>query len=254
MDSTDGRGGRLNRSRRRLLRAGAIAIGSAALMRSALGLAASAAPRESGLSFEGLLKGEPGFQPRRPAPLPYESLPGFLSKRQLAQNYAVYRDAFAELSAAERELAGASRAAAEARQYAELRSTQLRAANSVLLHEFYFRSLAAAPVAPPRYVIANINEHMGTVESWRNDFVACARVAQAWAALVYDPYDDRWHNVPMSEADAGGWAGANPLVVCDVADHAWSIDYSDRDSYVARFFEHINWNVVGERYRAVDRQ
>ena len=229
-------------------------IGSTALMHLALGLAAAPPPRESGLSFEGLLKHEPGFQPRRPALLPYESLAGFLSKRQLAQNYAVYRDAFAELSAAERELASASRAATAAREYAALRSRQLRAANEVLLHEFYFRNLAAAPIAPPRYVIANLNEHMGSLESWRDDFTACARVSDVWAALVYDPYDDRWHNLPMSEADAGGWVGANPLIVCDTAEHAWSIDYSDRDSYVGKFFDHIDWNVVAARYHAVDRQ
>jgi superoxide dismutase, Fe-Mn family len=211
-------------------------------------------PSESGLSFEGLLKHEPGFQPRQPMSLPYESLPGFLSQRQLAQNYAAYRDAFAKLSAAEQALASASRAAAAASEYASLRSRQLHAANSVLLHEFYFRNLTDAPIAPPRYIIANINEHMGSLESWRDDFAACARVSAAWTALVYDPYDDRWHNLPMSESDAGGWVGANPLVVCDTAEHAWSIDYRDREAYVVKFFDHIDWNAVAARYRAVDRQ
>jgi superoxide dismutase len=52
------------------------------------------------------------------------------------------------------------------------------------------------------------------------------------------------------------WATAvvrNPLVVCAVADHAWSIDYKDRESYAARFVDHIDWNAVATRYRAVDR-
>jgi Fe-Mn family superoxide dismutase len=245
--------GRLACTRRRFLRAGAIAVASTALIHCGRGSAAPP-PIESGLSFEGLLKHEPGFQPRQPMSLPYESLPGFLSKRQLGQNYAAYRDAFVQLSAAEHALASASRAAGAAAEYARLRSEQLHAANSVLLHEFYFRNLTAAPIAPPRYVVANINEHMGSLESWRDDFAACARVSAAWTALVYDPYDDRWHNLPMSEADAGGWVGANPLVVCDTAEHAWSIDYRDREAYVGKFFDHIDWKVVAGRYRAVDRQ
>jgi len=245
--------GILARTRRRFLRAGAIAVASAALIHIRRGFAASP-PSESGLSFEGLLKHEPGFQPRQPMSLPYESLPGFLSQRQLAQNYAAYRDAFGQLSAAEQALASASRAAAAASQYAALRSRQLHAANSVLLHEFYFRNLTDAPIAPPRYILANINEHMGSLESWRDDFAACARVSEAWTALVYDPYDDRWHNLPMSEADAGGWVGANPLVVCDIAEHAWSIDYRDLETYVGKFLDHIDWKVVAARYRAVDRQ
>ena len=186
--------------------------------------------------------------------LPYESLPGFLSERQLARNYAAYRDAFAQLSAAEHALASASRAPAASSAYAALRNRQVSAANSVLLHEFYFGNLTAATISPPRYILANINEHMGSLESWRDDFAACARVSAAWTALAYDPYDDRWHNVPMSDATAGGWVGANPLVVCDTAEPAWSIDYRDREAYVAKFFDHIDWKVVAARYRAVDRQ
>src|SRR5215469_3460987 len=129
-------------TRRRILGAGAIA--AAALAADSF---AAPAPKESGLSFEGLLKHQPGFQPRQPAPEPNQ-LPGFLSRRQLDRTYAVYRDWFARLVAAERSLATASRAAADHAEYARLRRTQVEAANAVLLHEFYFRNLAAAYVRP----------------------------------------------------------------------------------------------------------
>jgi superoxide dismutase len=99
-----------------------------------------------------------------------------------------------------------------------------------------------------------MSEHIGSIASWREDFAACARVAEAWAALIYDPYDDRWHNEALGDADAGGWIGGNPLIVCDVATHAWSIDYRDRETYVARFLDHINWEAVAARYHADDRQ
>ncbi len=210
-------------------------------------------PKETGLSFEGLLKGKPGFQPRTAAPLSITEISGFLSKRQLARNYAAYRAAFAKLLAAESALATVSRDAAHAKEYAALRTQQVTSANSVLLHEFYFRNLAPSPVKPARYVLSNLTEHMGTIDSWREDFIACARVAQSWTALVYDPYDDRWHNVPLGVSDAGGWTGSNPLVVCDVSNDAWSTDYKDREQYVTRFFDHIDWSVVASRYQAVDR-
>ena len=57
---------------------------------------------------------------------------------------------------------------------------------------------------------------------------------RSWAALVYDPYDDRWHNVIMDSDVDGVWMGANPLVVCDVAEHAWAKDFPRREDYVAR--------------------
>jgi superoxide dismutase, Fe-Mn family len=239
--------------RRAVIRAIAVIAGGIGLPALGASAAFAAPPKETGLSFEGLLKDQPGFQPRKIASLPHGEIPGFLSKAQLGRSYQVYRDEFSKLLAAERALADAPRDAAHAREYSALRRRQVAAANSVLLHEFYFRNLSAARVAPSRYVIANMTEHMGALADWREDFAACARVAEAWAALVYDPYDDRWHNVALGDADAGGWIGANPLVVCSIADHAWSPDYKNRDAYVARFLDHIDWSVVAARYRAVDR-
>ncbi len=239
--------------RRGLLRLAASATCAALIGAFAPGAGAAALPKEAGLSFQRLLHGNPGFQPRKPAPLPIGEIPGFLSKRQLAQNYAVYRDAFDRLLAATNALSSAPRDAAHPAQYASLRTQQVEAGNSVLLHEFYFRNLSARPVRASAYVLANMTEHMGTVAGWREDFAACARVAAAWSVLAYDPYDDRWHNAALGETDAGGWVGSNPLVVCDVAEHAWSLDYRDRESYIERFLDHIDWNAVAARYHAVDR-
>lgn len=210
-------------------------------------------PKETGLSDEGLLEGQPGFQPRSPASLPVAEIPGFLSKPQLERCYAAYREDFTKLLQAETGLQSAPRDAGHAADYAALRAQQLVAANSVLLHELYFRNLAVSRVRPSRYVLENMSEHMGTLESWRDDFIACARAAASWAVLAYDPYDDRWHNLALGAMDAGGMIGNNPLVVCDVSEEAWSLDYRDVEDYVSRFIEHVDWNVVGARYRAVDR-
>lgn len=237
-------------SRRTVLRnAALIGIGAVAGAVSP----AFAAPKETGLPFEGLLKGKPGFQPRKPAPLPIAEIPGFLSKQQLARNYTSYRDTFSKLLAAHAALPAISRDAAHADEYKKLRIQQITAGNAVLLHEFYFRNITPVRTKPSHYILANMSEHMGTLADWREDFTACARVADNWAVLIYDPYDDRWHDAPLSENDSGGWVGGNPLVVCDVAEDAWAIDYKNRAEYVARFFDHLDWKMVATRYRAVDR-
>jgi len=41
--------------------------------------------------------------------------------------------------------------------------------------------------------------------------------------------------------------------VCDVASHAYTLNYSERAKYIARFLEHIDWDVVAARYRAIAR-
>lgn len=238
---------------RRALIGGALTLGAAAAMRIGQAAAAAPPPKEGGLSYEGLLKGQTGFQPRKPMAQPYAELPGFLSRIQLAQSHAHYRHDFERLLVAERALAAIPRDKAHRNDYAALRLQQVEAANSVLLYEFYFRGMAPRPVKPPAYVIDNINEHMGSMESWREDFIACAHVASAWAILAYDPYDDRWHNLPTGTGDAGGWVGANPLIVCATAEGAYAADYPMREKYVERFIEHVDWNAVAARYRAVDR-
>jgi Fe-Mn family superoxide dismutase len=240
-------------SRRGLLAGLALAVGGAASARLWAAPEEPAAPREGGLSSEGLLVGQPGFQPRTVAPLPHAELPGFLTQAQLAANHDAYVHAVDTLRATEAALGKADRGAGGLAAYRTLRQQQVASGNAVLLHEFYFRGLAPQPVAVPSYVERNMSEHMGSYASWQGDFTACALAARSWAALVYDPYDDRWHNVIMDDDLSGVWIGANPLVVCDVAEHAWAKDYPRREEYVARFFDHVDWDEVARRYRRVDR-
>jgi superoxide dismutase len=248
--------GTRGRGRRELL-AGALTLAAAPII-SALADAAESAVApplrpESGPSGQGPLKGQGGFQVRKPISLPHPEIFGFLSRAQLAQNYQSYRKDFDRLTVAERVLAEMRRQPAEGNDYGLIRRQQVEAGNSVLLHEFYFRNLAPNPRRPSGYILGNLNEHMGSYESWRADFVECARIASAWAILEHDPYDDRWHNVPAGEQDAGGWIGGNPLVVCDVASHAYLLNYPDRAKYIERFIDHIDWEAVAARYRAIDR-
>jgi len=182
--------------------------------------------------------------------LPHEELPGFLSREQLARHHDDYAHVVEKLRATEAALHGEGVSDAN---YAELRRAQVAAANSVLLHELYFGGLSQEKVAPPRHIEANMSEHMGSLESWREDFTRCALAAKAWAILVYDPYDDRWHNAIMDSDNDGVWVGANALVVCDVTEHAFSKDYPRREDYVAKFVDHIDWSEISKRYRAVDR-
>ena len=213
-------------------------------------LAAAPPPRETGLSSEGLLAGRPGFQPRTVMPLPHSELPGFLSRAQLETHHADYVRDVERLKEAEQRLRDPN---TDAMRYAEFRRQQVAAANGVLLHELYFGTLAPAKVEVPRYLQGHLREHMGDLETWVADFTRCALAAKAWALLVYDPYDDRWHNAVMDGDDDGVWLGGNPLVVCDVADHAFRQDHPRREDYVAKFLDHIDWEEVARRYQAVDR-
>jgi Fe-Mn family superoxide dismutase len=236
-------------SRRRML-AGLVAVAASGSAARRVWGTEGGLPKETGLSTEGLLVGHAGFQPRTVMPLPYQELPGFLSRAQLDAHHAEYVRDVERLKEVEKELKDPT---LDASRYGELRRAQVVAANGMLLHEFYFGNLAPAKVDVPRYIAGHMNEHIGSMETWAADFTRCALGAKAWAALVYDPYDDRWHNVIMDANETGAWIGANLLVVCDVSDHAFATDYRGREQYVAQFIDHVDWNEVARRYKAVDR-
>ena len=72
-------------------------------------------------------------------------------------------------------------------------------------------------------------------------------------ALASWPLSAALANGKLNSKIDGVWIGANPLVVCDVAAHAYSTDYPQRAEYVARFVDHIDWETVAKRYHRVDR-
>lgn len=69
-----------NESRRNVLQSVALFACLAAIDHP-VHAATTNAPKESGLSYEGLLKNESGFQPRTPMSLPADEFPDFLSKQ-----------------------------------------------------------------------------------------------------------------------------------------------------------------------------
>jgi len=70
-----------------------------------------------------------------------------------------------------------------------------------------------------------------------------------WAILYYDPISKKLFNVWVNEHDAGHLSGAAPLLVLDVFEHAYTLDYGIKKAdYVQSFFNAIDWSVVEARF------
>jgi Fe-Mn family superoxide dismutase len=66
--------------------------------------------------------------------------------------------------------------------------------------------------------------------------------------LFYDEAQGELFSTWVNEHDTGLLAGAKILLVMDVFEHAFMIDYGlKRVDYIKSFFAHINWKVVAER-------
>lgn len=141
--------------------------------------------------------------------------------------------------------------------YSDFRALKLEetfAANGVYLHEDYFSVLGGEgqSAADSGELGEAITAEFGSVEAWVTDFKACGMSARGWAVLAYDTNDGRLHNYIGDMHNQGGVWGAIPVIVLDVYEHAYFIDYgSDRKTYLEDFMNNLDWKMANEVYMKV---
>jgi Fe-Mn family superoxide dismutase len=197
---------------------------------------------------------ESGLVTGQKKPLPYESIPGFLSAEQIAPHFeGHYGGALKGYSAADDKLQNSimNGETLDSSAYGALQRARTTKSNSVVLHELYFSGMGSSPCkSVDAEVKSAIEKRFGTVEKWAEDFKACAKAASGWALLAFHPVNGKLYNV-ISDAHATGvnWM-ATPLVVIDMYEHAYYIDYKNKKTdYIDKFMGHINCEEVNRRFK-----
>jgi len=71
-----------------------------------------------------------------------------------------------------------------------------------------------------------------------------------WAVLHLDSTTGPLFNEWISEHDVGYRAGCAPVLVPDVLEHAFTLDYGlKRADYIAAYFKNINWGAAEARLK-----
>lgn len=123
--------------------------------------------------------------------------------------------------------------------------------DGMLLHEYYFENLGGKQnldSQDPFY--KKIETDFGSFEKWKSDFIATGLIRGiGWVVSYIEPSQGRLVNVWINEHDLGHLAGATPLLIMDVFEHAYITQFGiDRVKYIDVFFKNINWSVVSKRY------
>lgn len=138
--------------------------------------------------------------------------------------------------------------------FAEMRRRLGFEFNGMRLHEYYFANLKGDGTPDPKSALSRkMAQDFGSFDAWKTDFLATARLRGiGWAILWYDPDADRLLNVWVDEHQINNLAGLEPLLVMDVWEHAYYLDYqTNRDGYLDAFFANLNWHEVERQYEAV---
>lgn len=137
-------------------------------------------------------------------------------------------------------------------EYGELKRRFGWEFNGMRLHEHYFRNLVKGGTAfsSDSALAKKIDEDFGSFANWEKDFKSSGTMRGiGWVILAYDPCGKRLYNVWVNEHDLGYLAGSSPILVMDVFEHAFMIDYGlKRADYIEAFFKAIDWKKVESRF------
>lgn len=135
--------------------------------------------------------------------------------------------------------------------YAELTRRLGFEYGGMVLHEYYFENLTPHGKGDPTHELKGaIEQNFGGFEQWRQAFMAVGDMrGVGWVILYKDPVTKHLSNHWVALHHDGVPSGFKPLLVMDVWEHAYLLDYkpSDRDQYIESFFANIDWLVVSRR-------
>jgi len=126
--------------------------------------------------------------------------------------------------------------------------------NGMVLHEYYFENMKKGggtgdPAKTSKFAKA-AEETFGSYEIWKADFVGIGKMrGVGWAICYENPANGRLSNHWITLHETGNVAGFKPVLVMDVWEHAFLLDFkpAERPKYIEAFFSNIDWTVVGNR-------
>jgi len=138
--------------------------------------------------------------------------------------------------------------------YRGLKRGESFALDGVILHELYFQNLVTGNSPIGSRTTRLLDRNWGSFDGWKEAFIASAKTARGWCILVYEQRTQTCRNMVLDSHDLGLICGAYPLLVLDMYEHAYMIDYDvNKAAYINRFIANIPWEVVEKRSGAVVR-
>lgn len=115
-------------------------------------------------------------------------------------------------------------------------------------HTFYWYGMSPDQQEPNASVKEAFNKSFGSFEKFKTTFVekGVGQFGSGWVWLVKDA-NNELEILTTANAENPLRQKRIPLLVCDVWEHAYYIDFrNERKRYLENFFQCVNWQFVGE--------
>jgi Fe-Mn family superoxide dismutase len=129
--------------------------------------------------------------------------------------------------------------------------------NGMVLHEYYFGNMKRQGGGEPGKgtpFASAVENTYGSIEAWKADFVGIGKMrGVGWAITYLDPANGYISNHWVTLHEDGNIAGFVPVLIMDVWEHAFLLDYkpADRPKYIDAFLSNVDWDTVDRRVSAV---
>jgi Fe-Mn family superoxide dismutase len=228
-----------------------LGVGAPALLLAAKGRSAVAAPATGGGAGAAAFAGKHAI-----APLPFDAkkLTGISEKMITSHHDNNYAAAVKNLNKVEEQLASVTKDT-PGFLVAGLKERELVFSNSLILHEHYFGNLGGnGKVAGT--VEKRLAATYGSLGRWEEHFRAVGASlggGSGWTVL-----DQNFHTGELRTYWSGNHSQAlafgAPLLVMDMYEHAYAIDYgAAAGKYIDAFFQNINWDEVNRRLERAEK-
>lgn len=178
-----------------------------------------------------------------------------LSEKQVEAHLGLYQGYVKHLNLIMEKLAAARSGELELDPYivSELRRRFAFEFDGMWMHERYFEQFEEGPT--PLSANSPLAEAAKEKYGGTEEFIAHIKeVAQSrgigWVAVYWDPRAGTLHTVFVGDHEIGQLAGLPTLLVLDLWEHAFMVDYlpAEKKTYVDAFFANLNWDVVENRF------
>lgn len=195
----------------------------------------------------------PGKHEQKPLPYAYDALEGITEQATRWHHDDIYATYVEKRNEVERKLQAADLSTANPShsELGTLKRDELSVTNGMNLHRLYYEMQGGDGNPEASAILDRLKDDFGSFESWQEHFTACARCSRTWTILAWDSIGDKLRNYTADTDYHGVW-GAIPLVVIDMAEHAYYYDYGPkRSAYIQDFLKNLNWQAVDSRYQRV---
>jgi Fe-Mn family superoxide dismutase len=187
-------------------------------------------------------------------PYDYAALAPYISEEQLTLHHAKHHQAYVTgANAILEKLDKARKDNADLDVKATLKELSFHI-GGFRLHNLFWENLAPAGKGgggtPKGELAASIDAEFGKFDRFKKEFTTAATSVEGsgWAALTYCMKTQRPIIMQVEKHNVNIYPGFTILIVLDVWEHAYYLDYkNDRAKFVEAFWNIVNWDEVNKR-------